>query len=638
MIVLSAFGLSKSFGAEKIFDQVSFKVDAKDKIGLVGVNGAGKTTLFRLLIGQEPSDSGEISLEHGAKIAYMQQHSDYTSQQSAIEEVLQVFSSLSQMESQLEQIAAQLQNSADEGLIRKQHELTERFTQQGGLTYRSRARSALLGLGFSESELQLPMCSLSGGQRTRVILARILLSDSDLLLLDEPTNHLDVQATQWLEDFLVTYRGAVMIISHDRYFLDRICNRIFELQNGLLDTYPGNYTEYRKQKALKRLTAQREYDSKQKQIHRIEGIIEQQKRFNQAHNYVTIKSKQKQIDRIAATLEAPPPDPESIDFHFSCCGPCANEVLNADKICKRFGEQTLFSDVTIQVRRGERVFLNGPNGCGKTTLLRILVGQTAPDEGSVSIGPRVQIGYYDQTQSDLNLDKTVFDEIADAYPKLGNTAVRNALGVFLFHGDDVFKRVRDLSGGERARVALVKLMLSQTNFLILDEPTNHLDIESKEVLENALLGYDGTLLVVSHDRYFINKLATKIYDLGQTGAVCYAGDYNYYLSKREEISVRKVEETPSKDKGASDYANRKAQQSLKRKQKARLLRLEEEIHQTEQQLTALQAELENPEIAGDYVILTEKTQQLNELSVQLDALYTEWTELSDVQENACNGV
>lgn len=631
MIVLSAFRLSKSFGAEKIFDQVSFKVDAKDKVGLVGVNGAGKTTLFRLLIGEEPSDSGEISLEHGARVAYMQQQCDYTSSRSAIEEVLQVFSSLSQIEDQLEHIAEQLQNSADEGLIRRQTELTEQFVRRGGLTYRSRARSALLGLGFSDSELQLPMSSLSGGQRTRVILARILLSDSDLLLLDEPTNHLDMQATQWLEDFLVSYRGAVMIISHDRYFLDRICNRIFELQNGLLETYSGNYTEYRKQKALKRLTAQREYDSKQKQIQRIEGIIDQQKRFNQAHNYVTIKSKQKQIDRIEATIEVPPTDPESIDFHFSCCGPCANDVLNADKICKCFGAQPLFSDVSIQVRRGERVFLNGPNGCGKTTLLRILIGQISPDAGTVTIGPRVRIGYYDQTQSDLDLNKTVFDEIADAYPKLGNTAVRNALGIFLFHGDDVFKKICDLSGGERARVALVKLMLSQTNFLILDEPTNHLDIESKEVLENALSSYDGTLLVVSHDRYFINKLATKIYDLSADGAVCYAGDYAYYLSKRTALIESKPEKVLPKDNGAADYANRKAQQSLQRKQKTRLLRLEESIHKTEQQLAALQAELENPEIAEDYVILTEKTQQLNDLTVQLDALYTEWTELSDAQ-------
>lgn len=623
MVILNAEGLSKSYGIDRVFDGVSFKVADNDKIGIVGVNGAGKTTLFRVLASEEEADSGTVIFDRNVTFAYMRQHSDYTSQRSAEQETLDVFIPLIELEASLAEVNQQLQASTDSALIARQDKLMERFVSMGGLTYRNRVRSTLMGLGFSEEELALPMCSLSGGQRTRVLLAKILLSDSKLLLLDEPTNHLDVKAVQWLEDFLIAYRGAVMLISHDRYFLDRVCNRMFEMENGRLDAYTGNYTEYRRQKALKRLTAEREYERGQREIKRVEGIIEQQKRFNQAHNYVTIKSKQKQIDRIASTLEKPESDPDEIHFTFHSCGPCANEVLKAEHISKSFEGIPLFSDVNMLIRRGERAFICGANGCGKTTLLRILLAQEAATSGQTIVGPRVKIGYYDQTQGDLNPLKTVFDEVHDSYPEMDNTSVRCALGAFLFKGEDVYKKVADLSGGERARVCLVKLMLAQTNFLILDEPTNHLDIDSKEVLENALLSYDGTLLIVSHDRYFIKKLACKIYELGKDGVTCFEGDYDYYLEKSCPQQESRIVQKNTK------YLEQKAQQSQVRKRQNRLKKVEELITQIESDILALQETLSDPEIAGDYIALTEKTEQLNVLMQKSEELYDEWAQLSE---------
>ena len=497
MLLLNVSGLSKFYGIHHVFQDVSFKVSSHDRIGIVGVNGAGKTTLFRLLSSNEECNAGIISRGKEVKIAYMEQHSDYTSNKSAIQEVLDVFSQLKILEDQIEMITKQLQNSANDLLIKKHSAMSEQFINLGGLTYKSRARSTLLGLGFSENELDLPLCHLSGGQRTRVLLAKILLSGSDLLLLDEPTNHLDIQAVQWLEEFLIGYKGAVLVISHDRFFLDRICTKIFEMVNGHLDIYNGNYTDYRKQKAVRQLSLEREYTRKQQEIKRIEGIIEQQRRFNQERNYITIKSKQKQIDKISSELVAPEQDPQEIHFTFKSCGDCANEVLVAEHISKEFKGTILFRDINMFIKRKDRIFLIGPNGCGKTTLLRILLSMEPATVGQIIIGSRVKVGYYDQTQSDLTMEKTIFDEISDTYPSMDNTSVRSALGAFLFKGDDVYKKISELSGGERARVSLVKLILSQANFLILDEPTNHLDIESKEILENALEKYDGTLLMLS---------------------------------------------------------------------------------------------------------------------------------------------
>lgn len=625
MLLLNVSGLSKFYGIHHVFQDVSFKVSSHDRIGIVGVNGAGKTTLFRLLSSNEECDAGIISRGKEVKIAYMEQHSDYTSNKSAIQEVLDVFSQLKILEDQIEMITKQLQNSANDLLIKKHSAMSEQFINLGGLTYKSRARSTLLGLGFSENELDLPLCHLSGGQRTRVLLAKILLSGSDLLLLDEPTNHLDIQAVQWLEEFLIGYKGAVLVISHDRFFLDRICTKIFEMVNGHLDIYNGNYTDYRKQKAVRQLSLEREYTRKQQEIKRIEGIIEQQRRFNQERNYITIKSKQKQIDKISSELVAPEQDPQEIHFTFKSCGDCANEVLVAEHISKEFKGTILFRDINMFIKRKDRIFLIGPNGCGKTTLLRILLSMEPATVGQIIIGSRVKVGYYDQTQSDLTMEKTIFDEISDTYPSMDNTSVRSALGAFLFKGDDVYKKISELSGGERARVSLVKLILSQANFLILDEPTNHLDIESKEILENALEKYDGTLLMVSHDRYFIQKFANKIYEIKDKKIICYEGDYSYYLEKSAQTQIVNVKK---KKPGDNSYLMKKAQQAENRRRQTSIKRIEKEIEKAEADLSVLQEDLEKPEVAGNYVILIEKTNQISALIEQIDALYEEWENMS----------
>lgn len=625
MLLLNVSGLSKFYGIHHVFQDVSFKVSSHDRIGIVGVNGAGKTTLFRLLSSNEECNAGIISRGKEVKIAYMEQHSDYTSNKSAIQEVLDVFSQLKILEDQIEMITKQLQNSANDLLIKKHSAMSEQFINLGGLTYKSRARSTLLGLGFSENELDLPLCHLSGGQRTRVLLAKILLSGSDLLLLDEPTNHLDIQAVQWLEEFLIGYKGAVLVISHDRFFLDRICTKIFEMVNGHLDIYNGNYTDYRKQKAVRQLSLEREYTRKQQEIKRIEGIIEQQRRFNQERNYITIKSKQKQIDKISSELVAPEQDPQEIHFTFKSCGDCANEVLVAEHISKEFKGTILFRDINMFIKRKDRIFLIGPNGCGKTTLLRILLSMEPATVGQIIIGSRVKVGYYDQTQSDLTMEKTIFDEISDTYPSMDNTSVRSALGAFLFKGDDVYKKISELSGGERARVSLVKLILSQANFLILDEPTNHLDIESKEILENALEKYDGTLLMVSHDRYFIQKFANKIYEIKDKKIICYEGDYSYYLEKSAQTQIVNVKK---KKPGDNSYLMKKAQQAENRRRQTSIKRIEKEIEKAEADLSVLQEDLEKPEVAGNYVILIEKTNQISALIEQIDALYEEWENMS----------
>lgn len=628
--VLQADGLKKTFADRVLFDGVSFKVNEGDRIGMIGVNGAGKTTLFRILMGKEEYDGGYLTREKELSVAYMEQYSEFTSGNTAFEEVLTLFSALTAAEAELEQINRQLEQSADEGLIRRQYALRESFERDGGLTFRSRIRSTLLGLGLTESELSLPMLSLSGGQRTRVLLAKILLSGAKLLLLDEPTNHLDLPSVAWLEDFLSEYRGTVIAVSHDRYFLDRVTNRTFELENRHLMCYDGNYTRSRELKEFARVSAEREYEKKKKEIARIEGIIAQQKKFGQERNYVTIRSKQKQIDRIAADMIRPEDDPDRIGFLFRACGGTGNEVLICDGLSMGFENKTLFRDVTWTLYQRQHAFLVGPNGCGKTTLLKIALGQWVPDGGSARFGARVKVGYYDQTIGDLHDEKTVFQEVADAYPRLTETQIRTALGAFLFRGDDVFRSVSVLSGGERARVALTKLMLSGANLLILDEPTNHLDIPSKEALEDALLAYDGTLLAVSHDRYFINRLADRILELNRDGITSVNGNYDDYAAvcaKRLPVTEEKPAEPP-KTGGENEYVKKKAEQANARKRQARLSHIEREISENEQKIDELSAQFSLPEVAADYARVAEISAQMEELKTATDALYSEWETLS----------
>lgn len=637
MSILTVSGLTKSFVTRTIFSDVSFKVESNDKIGIVGVNGSGKTTLFRVLTGTEDYDSGSIIKEKQLSISYMEQHSDYTSQNSPLDEVLSLFSHFERMEQQIEEINKKLELYPDKTWLEAQQKLNERYISEGGMTYKSRCRATLLGLGFLESELSLPLEKLSGGQRTRVLLAKILLSGADLLLLDEPTNHLDIRAIQWLEDFLSTYKGAVLVISHDRYFIDKICNKTFEIENETLKEYKGNYTKFKELKALDRLTAERDYERKQKEIERIEGIIEQQKRFNQERNYVTIKSKQKQIEHIKATVVDPPKDPDEVEFTFTACSETGQDALIVDNVSQQFGDRVLFSNVNMLIKAKDRAFLTGPNGCGKTTLLRIITGEQTPTSGSCKKGSRVEYGYYDQNIGGLDMSKTIFDEIGYSFPTMTNGKIRSALGTFLFRGDEVFKEIKKLSGGERARVELAKLMLRRTNFLILDEPTNHLDIASKEALEDALLGYDGTMLVISHDRYFVNKLATQIFAMEENESgkgskvVHYIGGYENYLNELEKKKQTVVVETVKETK-ENDYHRRKAEESERRKRKTRIARLEEDMEKCESEKQALEESLSADGVGGDYEKIVELSNQIAAVTEKYDKLYEEWATLVEEDE------
>ena len=574
MAVLSVNNIKKMFGTDLIITDVSFEVQKNDHIGLVGVNGSGKTTLFKVLSGDYIPDEGAFYTGKDVTIGYMEQHVCREDQISAFAEVERVFAHLMEMEQQLEVLNLHLQ--VEQGdlteLITKQTALNDKFVDEGGLTYKSRVRSTMLGLGFTEEQLYLPVGVLSGGQKAKLQLAKMLLSGANLLLLDEPTNHLDITATEWLEDFLKNYSGAFIVISHDRYFLDAITNRTFEMQNTRLYTYKGNYSAFLTQKAERDLTMQRVYDNTQKEIKRIEGIIEQQKRFNQERNYITIASKQKSIDRLKATLEKPEDEPDSIEFKFKASRRGGNDVLLAKDISLSFDDNHLFHDVNMDIKRQEKIFIIGPNGCGKTSLLKVLLGMYQPDTGSCRYGSNIDVGYYDQAQNNLDDSKTVIDEIWDLHPRMDQTQVRSALAVFLFKDEDVFKPVSGLSGGERARVLLLKLMLDDTNFLILDEPTNHLDISSREALENALSGYDGTMLVVSHDRYLINKLADKVLYLDKDGITEYIGNYDTYLAARELEAQQEAEVKVAEPK-VNEYTLKKERRSEIRKKKKTKSRL-----------------------------------------------------------------
>ena len=634
MAILTVNNITHSFGDTVILENITFEMQKGERIGLVGVNGSGKTTLFKVLTGEYTPDSGTAVFSKETALGYMEQHVCRDFHKTALEEVLTVFAPLLQMERELEDLNRLLsQNPPEEELSRlilRQTELNDRFVDGGGLTCRARARSALMGLGFTEEQLQNRVGVLSGGQKAKLQLAKMLLGGANLLLLDEPTNHLDINAVEWLEDFLKNYTGSFIVISHDRYFLDKVTSRTLELQGTHLDSYKGNYTRYLALKEEKRLAMERVYESTQKEIKRLEGIIEQQRRWNQERNYVTIASKQKSIDRLEATLEKPEQDPDSIRFQFHASRRSGDEVLNAQDISLSFdGNPPLFQNVKLEIRRGEKIFLIGPNGCGKTSLFKILLGQYQQDTGTVRIGTGVDIGYYEQSQLSLHDEKTVIDEIWDLHPGMTQTEVRSALAIFLFQGEDVFKPVGGLSGGERARVLLLKLMLSKANFLLLDEPTNHLDIGSCEALEDALSGYDGTLFIVTHDRYLINKLADKVYVLDQNGAALYHGNYDFYLEKRQAQQEQEEEKAEPK---VNLYKLRKEREAEVRKKKSALARLEQEIEENDSALHELEQKLEDPEIAADYQAVTETSEQLAALREQAEQLLADWSSLSEELE------
>ena len=628
MVLLSLSKVKKSFGTDTLFEDVSFNIEEKDKIGFVGVNGAGKTTLFKILLGQMDSDGGEMFMHKDTVIGYMQQHNDLKTGRTVFDEALTSCEHLLEAEKELEELSRRIDASPDDRdrLIAQQQALTEKFQNDGGLTYKSRVKSALMGLGFSQNELYMDYDSLSGGQKTRVSLCKILLGRANLLLLDEPTNHLDIASVEWLENFLQSYNKAFVIISHDRYFLDKVTGKTFELENKAFTVYKGGYTRYLALKEESQETKRREYENTQREIKRLEGIVEQQKRWNREKNIKTAQSKQKVIDKLEQTLNKPAETPVGIDFKFSVKPGGGNDVIICENLAKAFDGKKLFESFSFHLKKGERLFLLGDNGCGKTTLFKILTDTLNADSGSFKIGSNIQIGYYDQTQESLDNSKTVLDEVFDAYPKLGITQIRNALAAFLFVGDDVFKPISMLSGGEKAKVSLVKLMLSGANLLLLDEPTNHLDISSREALENALMLYDGTLFIVSHDRYFINKLASRVIYMTQSGAQSYLGNYDYFNEKRtvaDKVEQKSVEIKSSKE----DYMDKKRMESERRKRQTLIARTQTEIEDTEREISRLNERLLDDDVASDYIKATEITTAVAELESKLEELYTLWDKL-----------
>ncbi len=626
MAVLDVQNLTLSFGENTLFSNVSFDIKEKEKVGLIGCNGAGKTSLFKIITGEYTPDDGACFISKNSHLGYMEQHT-CSENKTVWDELVSVFDDLMVIEKRLEEITELL--TKGEGnqteLIEEQDSLNTVFTRDGGLTYKSMTRSALIGLGFSEDDFSMPTAKLSGGQRSKLILAKLLLSKADFLLLDEPTNHLDIKAVEWLEGFLKDFNGACLIVSHDRYFLDKITTKTVEIENKKCRSYIGNYSEFLVKKAAEQKAVEEKYENDMKEIARLEGIIEQQRQWNREKNIKTAESKEKVVERIRAQLVVPDSKVARIRFDFTPKCVSGEDVLSVSNLRKSFGDKNIFSNASFEVKKGERVFLLGDNGCGKTTLLKVLMKDYIQDNGTFKFGSNVFTGYFDQVQAKLDLTKTAIEEVWSSFPSMSETSVRSALAAFLFKGDEVYKNLSDCSGGERARIALLKLMLGKFNFLLLDEPTNHLDAFSREELENTLLDYSGTMLIVSHDRYFINKLATRILELTPTGVNEYLGNYDEYIDRKNRVASQEVVEKKETAKKVNDYLLKKERRSQLLKMKNRLAKVEEEIENAELEIDEINSKL----TTSDYEELMELTAKLDRKTQYRDILYTEWEELSE---------
>ena len=623
MALLRANQLKKAYGDRLLFEGLSFEVEKKSRIGLVGVNGSGKTTLLSILSGKLNPDEGTVYRQKFLRIGALEQIPKVGEGQTLYEAVLNVFAPLIELERGLgETNSALLNKFADyDVLIKRQHLFQERFEREGGLTYKSRVRSALLGLGFSEEALNLPAAALSGGQLNKAMLARVLLSEPELLLLDEPTNHLDLTASEWLEAFLKTYSGAYIIISHDRYFLDKSTEITLELDRGRHFITAGNYSRHLELRSGKDELELRHFRNTQKEIRRLYGIVEQQRRWGRERNIRMAESKLKQIERLKATLVEPVAAAGAISFAFKSTVPGGNDVLQVSGLQKRFGETVLFDDISFTIRRGERVFLLGPNGSGKTTLLKMLLGQEASNGGSFAFGAGVQAAYYEQNMRALNFESTILEEVSAAYPRMNITALRSALAAFFFRGEDVNKNISSLSGGELGRVQLLKLMLSGSNLLLLDEPTNHLDIASAEALETALEEYDGALLVVTHDRYLINRLADRVLYMTKTGLKEVYGGYDSFIASLE---AEPVNAAPKEEKPVNSYKAKKQKQSAFIRARTLVERAEREIMRLEETISKAELKLASPETAVDYVLASRLGKELESFKSKLEESYIAW--------------
>ena len=635
MLLMSATNIIKSFAGDVLFENVSFNVYDSDKIGFVGVNGAGKSTLFKIITGAMGYDSGDIVKSKELKIGYLEQHPVADENKTIMDEIMTVFSEVVDIEHELAEINMAIDNQTGDinSLIKRQATLNDRFVELDGAYYKSKIKSVLTGLGFGENDFDTPMGKLSGGQKTRVELCKILLSDTNLLLLDEPTNHLDIDSVEWLEDFLSSYEGAFIVISHDRFFLDRVTEKTYEIENKHFRAFDGSYSEYVAQREIEKITEQRNYDWTTKEIHRLEQVIEQQRVWKKKKNKKThtLDNTRKAIERLQKNLKEPEKGPASMRFRFQACPGGANNVLVTEDLGMSFGTNTLFTGVNIHIKKGEKVFLLGPNGCGKTTLIKILMEQLEQTAGKYRVGDNILVGYYDQLNENVDYTKTVINEICDEYPALTQTEARSALALLLFRGEDVFKDVGSLSGGELARLVLTKLLLKQVNFLIMDEPTNHLDIISREALEKSLFDYDGTMLMVSHDRYFINKLADRILYLTPNGIIEYEGNYDDYLNGRQEI-IEEVKPVETVSQGALDYKEKKRQESERRKVYNRFKKIEELIETNDNKIAELNKEYANPDIATDYPKLTEIANSIEAINKEQESLMEEWEKLQEIIE------
>ncbi len=633
MNLLGLSKVTKYFGERLLFENVSFSIEGHDKVGLIGANGTGKSTLLKMILEGESLDGGEIFLSGQTKIGYLEQHIDANTDKTVYDELLSVFSHVLEIEQKILELTGRI--DAEIGDATRNAEilnlLSEQYETLGGYTYKSMAKSALIGMGFLEDDLQKPFSSLSGGEKMRVCLCKLLLSDANLLFLDEPTNHLDTQSVEWLESFLQGYKGAFIVISHDRYFLDKVTNKIFEIEHAHLNCYNGNYSVFQKQKAENEKYIVKKYEQTMREISRIESIIQQQKQWNREKNIKTAESKQKTVDKLRDSLVVPQGELEQMRPCFRCNRAGGNDVIIATGLSKKFGERTLFQNVNFLIRRKEHVFLLGKNGCGKTTLLKLIMHQLSADHGGVQIGTNVDVGYFDQTQNMLDEEKTIFDELRDSFPTHTNTEIRNSLAGFLFSAEDVFKKINTLSGGERARLMLLKLMLQSPNLLLLDEPTNHLDIPSREILEGALAEYDGTIFAISHDRYFIDKLANRIFVMNNQTITSLDGNYSNYIEKIscEEKAVTEFSNSKKISFGKEDYLQKKQINAECRKQKNQLVKLEQTIDRLEKEIDWIKRELSRSEIATDYSKCYELTAQLEEKNKAVEDCLLEWEALQE---------